>query len=300
MYSVSQAPRCLDATTSASGDFVHDDEPYAGTVLVPGEQFQGYVVDGILGRGGWAIVYRAHVDAQAPAPNRAVALKVLDERHRQPVHLARLQREFELANRLDHPHVIRVREVGPDWLTMELIDGGTITALPMMTDRLAALAQIADALDYTHNRGIVHCDVKPSNILAAKDFSQRGAVLIDFGVAHVLAEGVGDLPPAHVEASLPYAAPEILHGRIPSAASDEYALACTTVELITGTPPFTANTTMALVDQHLTKAPPQISRKIAWVPHAVDSILAKALAKTPDYRYDSCSEFVSHIVRALT
>jgi len=107
------------------------------------------------------------------------------------------------------------------------------------------------------------------------------------------------VPPAHIEASLPYAAPELLYGKAPSVASDEYALACTAVELLTGSPPFTASTTMGLIDQHVNKPPPRISPKRDWVPHAVDSILAKAMAKDPDKRYVSCAEFVSLIIRAL-
>jgi serine/threonine-protein kinase len=105
--------------------------------------------------------------------------------------------------------------------------------------------------------------------------------------------------PAHVEASLPYSAPELLHGNAPSAATDEYALACTAFELITGSTPFTATTSFALVDDQLHAQPPRVSRKIDWVPHAFDSIMAKALAKSPDSRYESCSEFVSLIARVL-
>lgn len=263
--------------------------------MSPGESFEGYTVESLLGRGGYAVVYRAHPAGPAGGP---VALKVLDEPHRRPADLARLEREFMFANRLDHPHVVRVFEAGPAWLAMELIEGGVVTALTTLADRLTALAQIADALDHTHLRGIVHCDVKPSNILLKKDFARDGAVLIDFGVAHSMAEDVGKHP-THIEASLPYSAPELLHGRTPSAATDEYALACTAVELLTGNPPFVANTRMALVDAQLSNAPPRLSREIEWIPHAFDSILAKAMAKTPDNRYGSCTEFVSLITGAL-
>lgn len=270
----------------------------AAAVLAPGDEFQGYVVDRALGRGGYARVYRAHRDAgPTEADHGAVALKVLDHHHRGPADLTRLQREFMLARRLDHPHIIRMERLGRDWLTMEFVDGGSVAGLTAIANKLSALAQIAGALDYAHRKGIVHCDVKPANILATPG---RGAVLIDFGVAHVVAKGVGELPPAHIETSLPYAAPELLYGQAPSAASDEYALACTAVELLIGSPPFIANTTMALVDQHLNKPPPRISRNRDWVPHAVDSILAKAMAKTPGKRYDSCVEFVSLISRALS
>jgi serine/threonine protein kinase len=261
-------------------------------VLTPGQEFEGYTIDSVLGRGGYAVVYGAH------SGDRVIALKLLDERHRQPANLARLQREFAFAHQLDHRHVVRMYGSGAGWLAMELIDGGTVTALATLADRLAALGQIADALDYTHRRGIVHCDVKPSNILVHKDFSRRGAVLIDFGVAHSLAEDVAGHS-THVEASLPYSAPELLHGRMPSAATDEYALACATVELITGKPPFTAPTAMALIDEHLNHPPPRIAHNVSWIPRAVDSILAKAMAKNPDSRYQSCGEFVALITRAL-
>ena len=264
-------------------------------MLAPGQRFEGYVIDATLGHGGYATVYRAH---DAAGPDRAIALKVLGEDHRQPDHLARLQREFEFAHQLDHPHIVTMYEWGPGWLAMEFVDGGTVAGLAGVADRLTALAQVADALDCAHRRGIVHCDVKPSNILVSQDFSRFGAVLIDFGVAYAVAGGVGRRPP-HIEASLPYSAPELLHGHAPSAATDEYALACTAVELVTGSPPFSAKSAMALVDAHLHRPPPQISREITWLPRAFDSILAKAMAKDPDNRYESCGQFISLMIRAL-
>jgi eukaryotic-like serine/threonine-protein kinase len=264
-------------------------------VQSPVDWFEDYVVDAALGHGGHATVYRAHgvVD-----PDRVVALKVLDDYHCQPVQMARLQREFDFAHRLDHAHIIKVYECGQGWLAMELVNGGTVAELQPLVDRLTALAQIADALDYAHQRGIVHCDVKPSNILVSLPFWIRGSKLIDFGIAHAVAEDVRHRP-THIEASLPYSAPELLQGHAPSAATDEYALACTAFELITGSPPFTATTSFGLVDEQLNSPPPKVSRKIDWLPHAFDSIMAKALAKSPDGRYESCAEFVFLITRAL-
>ena len=197
-------------------------------MLAVGADFEGHVVDAVLGRGGYATVYRAH---RAAGPNHAVALKVLDDHHRREDQTARLRREFEFAHQLDHPHVVTVYEHGTGWLSMELVDGGTSTILAKKADRLSVLAQIADALDYIHRCGIVHCDVKPSNILVSGDFTR--AVLIDFGVAYAVAETVG-WHADHLEASLPYTAPELLRGRPPSALSDQYALACTAVELLIG------------------------------------------------------------------
>lgn len=188
-------------------------------MLSPGDRFEGYVVDAVLGHGGYSAVYRAH---DATCLDRALALKVLDDHHRQPARIAQLQREFDFAHRLDHPHIIKVYQNGPGWLAMELVDGGTATKLNNLADRLTALGQIADALDYCHLRGIIHCDVKPSNILVSLPFSARGAVLIDFGVAHAMTEDVGRRA-SHIEASLPYSAPELLRGHAPSAATDEYS-----------------------------------------------------------------------------
>ena len=119
-------------------------EPYAESVLAPDDRFEDYVVDGVVGHGGSATVYRAH---HAAEPDRTVALKVLDEHHRDAIHMDRLQREFDFANRLDHPHVVPMYECGPGWLAMALVDGGTVSNLATMRDRLAALADVAAALD---------------------------------------------------------------------------------------------------------------------------------------------------------
>jgi serine/threonine-protein kinase len=262
-------------------------------VLPAGAEFEGYVVDATLGRGGYATVYRAHTAAD---PNRAVALKVLDDHHRGEDQTARLKREFEFAHQLDHPHVIAVYQHGHGWLTMELVEGGTANVLTARRDQLRALSQIADALDFIHQHGIVHCDVKPTNILVSQEFSR--AVLIDFGVALAVAETVG-WHATRIEASLPYAAPELLRGRPPSALTDQYALACTAVELLIGKPPYSAETWMELVDAHLSRPVPSYSNKIAWVPRLFDTWLHRALAKIPDSRYDSCTELIEALSRAL-
>jgi serine/threonine protein kinase len=263
-------------------------------VIRLGEEFEGYVIVATLGRGGYAAVFRAH---SAADPDRVVALKVLDEHHRGEDQIARLRREFDFAHQLEHRHIVTVYDSGHGWLTMEVVDGGTSSALSTKEERLTALAQIADALDYTHGSGIVHCDVKPSNILVSQDFSR--AVLIDFGIACAVSETVG-WHATQIETSLPYTAPELLHGRPPSALTDQYALACTAVELLLGAPPYSgAHTWMELVDEILTRPVPSFSRKNAWLPRAFDSVMSRALAKIPDSRYDSCSEFVAHLAHAL-
>ena len=287
---------------------------------VPGEVIAGYAVIRTLGRGGSAEVYRAR-----DADGHDVALKVLDASHRTPTGSARLRREFDFARRLaPHPGIVAVHDVGPTWLAMDFVDGRPVTELATVDDRLRALAAIAESLDHVHRRGIVHCDVKPTNILvehAAGDGAPSRVVLIDFGVAHSMAEDVAmrlahdtgrlSLDPARrithadheprtqLHASLPYSAPELLTGRTPTAATDEYALACTVVEILTGSPPFSANTALGMVEHQLHSPPPRISRQESWLPRRVDSIIAKALAKRPDVRYRTCREFIASITQAI-
>lgn len=290
------APKVCQGSQTGPAPQVNDVfRPYAQRVLASGDRYQEYVIDGAVGHGGSAVVYRAHCAEQ---PAMTVALKVLDAHHQDPGHLSRLQREYDFANRVKHPHVVTMLDCGPGWLAMELIGGGCVTKLTARSDVLAALLQIAEALDHTHREGVVHCDVKPTNILVAEDFSVRGAILIDFGVARNVADNVGHRP-THVEASLPYSAPEVLRGHAATPAADEYALACTVVELLTGTTPFTAYTAMGLIDEHLNSPVPHFSRRIDWMPRAFDSILAKAMAKDPDNRYDSCGEFIGLVIRVL-
>lgn len=265
-------------------------------MVQPGQRFEGYLVGDLLGRGGQAAVYRAQgTDAGGPV----VALKVLDEQHRDPASTARLAREFRIAASLHHRHIVPVFAHGAFWMTMHYLDGGSAAALPTLAARLEALTQIATALDFAHHHGIVHTDVKPANILVHQDFSQYGAMLIDFGVAHVLAEDVWHRA-TQVLASLPYAAPELLQGRLPQAATDEYALACTASEMLTGLTPFAGENAMALVDAHLHMAPPEISRRVPWLSRTFDRVLARAIAKDPDRRYESCAEMMRHISDAVS
>lgn len=261
----------------------------------PGQSFAGYVVENELGRGGEAAVYLARDPGRTP---ELVALKVLDEEHRTPASISRLAREYRIADRLRHPHIVTVYDHGPHWLTMQYVDGGNATKLGSLDLRLEALGQIAAALDHAHHDGVVHSDVKPANILVHQDFWQGGAVLIDFGVAHILAEDVWHRP-AEVIASLPYAAPELLQGRLPQAATDEYALACTALELFTGTPPFVCDNPLALVDAHMHQPPPEVSKTTPWLSRSFDMVLARAIAKDPDRRYASCTELVHHLAETV-
>ncbi|AKK29170.1 serine/threonine-protein kinase [Mycobacterium sp. EPa45] len=261
----------------------------------PGQSFAGYVVGDELGRGGEATVYLARDPGRTPD---LVALKVLDVEHRNPSSVSRLAREYRIAARLRHRHIVTVYDHGPHWMTMQYVDGGKATGLTSLDTRLEALRQIAAALDHAHRDGVVHSDVKPANILVHQDFRKDGAVLIDFGVAHILAEDVWHRP-VQVVTSLPYAAPELLQGRLPQAATDEYALACTALELLTGTTPFDCDNPLALVDAHMHLPPPEVSKTTPWLSRSFDMVLARAIAKDPDRRYPSCTELVHHLAETV-
>lgn len=260
--------------------------------------YGGYLIEREIGRGGHAGVYLAHHPSSRDVP---VALKVLDESHRSPAEQRRLEREFGFASALKHPHIVAVYRHGPFWLAMQYVDGGKATGLRALQDRLAALTQIATALDYAHRRGIVHSDVKPANILIHADFGRAGAVLTDFGAAHAVVEDVWHRPGhfGHPEVSLPYTAPEILQGKAPSAATDEYALACTAVELLTGAPPFPTQSAADLAEAHLRLLPPPLSDTLGPAARAADVVVQRALTKFPARRYESCADFVEELSRAL-
>lgn len=267
----------------------------------------GYLLDEVLGEGGSATVYRAH----RPPDDTPVAVKILGTAHRDDDAVERLHREFGFAGRFDHPHIVTMFESGPYWLAMRYLGGGNVLRLRTAPQRLAAVAQIAGALDAVHRGGVVHCDVKPSNILVHQSFSEHGAVLTDFGIAHSMAADVGrrlarepgalsldparrithrrDTAESEVQVSLPYAAPEMLLGRMPSAASDQYALACTAVELFTGAPPFIADTPYELTYAQVHQPPPRLSDRDPGLPATFDATITRALDKDPERRFPSCA-----------
>ncbi|RJO73664.1 serine/threonine protein kinase [Nocardia panacis] len=268
-------------------------------VLRIGDRFGDYSVRALLGVGGSAEVYLAEDAVREELVALKVAVAGDDEVRR------RFRNEIVIAGGLRHPNIAPIYGHGEWeamlWLAYPYFPGGCageLVARPSggieIARVLRVLAGVADALDYLHGLELVHLDVKPTNMLVGEGDS---GVLTDFGIARGWT-GPRSRAPVGV-GSLPYAAPEVLAGAAPTPAADQYSLACSAIEFLTGHPPFPLPSRRAVLTAHLRSAPPDVSWRRPWIPHAVDSILAKSLAKRPEARYASCAEPIRLITRAL-
>ncbi|GAD86640.1 serine/threonine-protein kinase [Nocardia asteroides] len=275
-------------------------------MLANGDVFAGYVIERQLGRGGMGSVYLA----KHPRLPRMTALKLLNREmfFDQEVR-ARFEREADLVSRLDHPNIVTVYDRGLDdeqlWISMQFIDGIDAASVDPETLPPARALQIvketADALDYAHGMGVLHRDVKPANILLARSGAGRGerVYLTDFGIAR-LRDDTGHLTQTGTfTATLAYASPEQLTGASLDHRSDQYSLACTLFWLFTGSGPFAATNPAAVIQGHLQQPPPPLSTVRPGLSYALDGVLAKAMAKRPDDRFDSCSDFANAAIAAL-
>jgi tRNA A-37 threonylcarbamoyl transferase component Bud32 len=270
-----------------------------------GEVFAGYVIERLLGSGGMGEVYLA----QHPRLPRRDALKILsmastgDEEFR-----ARFNREAELAATLWHPHIVGILDRGEFdgrlWISMDYVDGTDAGQLIRERhprgmpeeDVWEIVTAVADALDFGHERRLLHRDVKPENILVtAADGHRRRVLLTDFGIARRI-DDVSNLTDVNVAiGTISYVAPEQLLGKPLDGRADQYALAATTFFLLTGAPPFQDSNRAVVVSHHLSAQPPRISQRRPDLAH-LDAVLIKALAKDPSERYPNCVGFA----RALT
>lgn len=263
-----------------------------------GSELLGYQVEALLGRGGMGVVYRAF-DARL---KRRVALKlVAPELSGEESFRERFLAETEVAASLEHPNVVPIYDAGEVegqlYLAMRYVEGSDLKSLlqeeaKLTPERaLGICAQLAGALDAAHERGLVHRDVKPSNVL----LDQREHVyLADFGLTRRLADRGVPIPHGFSLGTPAYVAPEQIEGGEVDGRADLYSLACLLYECLTGEAPFKRDSELATLWAHLQEKPPVPSRYSELAP-----VLQKALAKDPEQRYASCAALVEAACDAL-
>jgi streptogramin lyase len=265
--------------------------------------FLGYRIEELIGRGGMGVVYRAF-DLRLKRP---IALKLVapslacDERFR-----ARFARESELVMSLEHPNVVPIYDAGDVdgrvYLAMRLVDGtdlGSLLRAEGMLEPARAVAicvQIASALDAAHARGLVHRDVKPSNVLLDKF---EHVYLADFGLTRRLDDQIGEAGEDRSIGTPAYLAPEQLEGLPVDGRADVYSLGCLLYECLTGERVFPRRSRLAEAWAHLEEEPPRASEKRPDLPEAIDAVISRALLKEPELRYPTCGTLAAAAESAL-
>lgn len=269
-----------------------------------GAPFAGYTILRQLGAGGMAEVYLA---LHPRLPRRDV-IKVLAEAvTADPEFRERFNREADLAATLWHPHIVGVHDRGEFnghlWISMDYVEGTDASRLVKETypdgmpiGEVCAIVQaVAGALDYAHDRGLLHRDVKPANILLTHpEDGERRILLADFGVARHLGDISGITETNVAVGTVAYAAPEQLTGSPIDGRADQYALAATAFHLLTGAPPFQHSNPIAVISQHLHEEPPRLSDYRPDLAE-LDDVFVKALAKQPADRFDRCRGFAAAV-----
>ncbi|MCC7106149.1 MAG: serine/threonine protein kinase [Chloroflexi bacterium] len=268
---------------------------------VPGAQLGSYQLVERVGRGGMAEVWRAY----QPSLSRYVALKLLPSfLASEPGYRERFRREALAVSQLRHPNILTVIDYGEQdgtaFIVSEFIAGGTLSeqlGRPLPVEyALGVLRPMGRALDYAHARGIVHRDVKPSNILLLPDGTP---ILADFGVAAMLAGGGDRLTGPGVAIGTPaYMSPEQVAGEPASPSADLYSLGVVLYEMLTGRPPYQAETPAAVALAHLHKPLPPPRSVHPPLPFAVEAVLLKALAKAPADRFASARAMIAALEAA--
>jgi serine/threonine protein kinase len=280
--------------------------PAPSLTVESGALLAGFEVEAVVGRGGMGVVYRA----RQRSLERPVALKVLapslveDEAYR-----ARFLREARLAAAIEHPNVLPVYEAGEAgghlFLAVRFVEGEDLGSLLARESKLAPeravglVAQVAAALDAAHAKGLVHRDVKPSNVLVERRGEAEHVLLTDFGVAKARAGETGSLTQSgQLLGTVDYVAPEQIEGESGPPA-DVYSLACLLFELLTGRVPFERDSPLATLWAHLNDEAPSPSSIDPGLPSALDAVVRRGLAKSPEERFASAGELARAAVAAL-
>ncbi|WP_157554199.1 serine/threonine-protein kinase [Nocardia crassostreae] len=274
------------------------------TDLAPGAEIAGYVIVRRVGSGGSGTVYVA----RHPRLPRYAAIKVLD-----PTGVTidreawrRFEREADITARFDHPNIVSVYDRGVDggrlWIAMQFVEGADADGLRGISpDRALRIAGgVASALDYAHGKGVLHRDVKPSNILLspAGDGRAERALLTDFGIARLRDESTHLTRTGNIAATFAFASPEQISGQPLDPRTDQYSLACTLFVLLTDERPFLATDLFSWIHMHTQVPPRHISEVRPELPGSFDPLFDRALAKQPEQRFAGCTEFVDAVARA--
>ena len=264
--------------------------------LAPGTMLGGrYQVVDVLGSGGMAIVYRA----EDTLLRRTVAVKVMADWLRgDESYVRRFMEEAQSAARLNHPNIVQVYDTEEEgtrrYIVMEFVDGRSLkeyldeVAILEEPDAVDVTIQVADALEYGHQNGVIHCDVKPGNVLV----DARGrAKIVDFGIARAATQTWAMA--TTVLGTAAYMAPENIEGARPDARTDVYALAMVTYEMLAGRLPFEGATVAAVTAQRLVRDPIPLRRFNDEVSPQLERIIMQALARDPAVRPQTAGEFAA-------
>ncbi len=277
-----------------------------------GKQIGSYVLERLLGYGGSSAVFLA----QGHSSGEEVAVKVFMPRSTMDVQMQknfyqRFLLEAEAASKLDHPHILSIYSYGQDqglpYIVMPYMPGGTLSEYvqkhgPLsLTESQHYLEQIAAALDYAHEQGCVHCDVKPANILLD---GAGNALLSDFGIARLMQPDAAAAEramksPETLMGTPDYISPEQALGQPLDGRSDIYSLGVTLFYLLAGSPPFKAESSIAMALLHVHETPPPLGLLRADITLGIDNVIGKALAKWPEERYQTAGEFRDAFAEAL-
>ncbi len=272
-------------------------------MLSPGARFAGYEVESVVGVGGVGILYRA----RQLRLDRPVALKLVEpETARDPVLRERLRREARAVAALDHPNVVPLYEAGEEdgtiYIATRWVEGAELGTLihddgPFDPGRAARIAaQIAEALALAHEKGLIHRDVKPSNVILTPE---GHAYLTDFGLAKRAETAAGFTGADQMLGTIDYVAPEQIEGSEPDARSDIYSLGCVLYEMLSGEAPFADQRGgMAKMWAQVNAQPRPVSDRRGDVPAALEDLTQRAMSKRPEER-PTAEQFSQAVLRAV-
>jgi YVTN family beta-propeller protein len=274
-----------------------------------GEEFAGYRLVSVLGRGGMSIVFRA----ENPRLGNVIALKVLDPSlANDDIFRTRFLEESRIAASMNHPNVIPIHDMGSSdgllYIAMRCVTGTDLRQMLKKRGRLPAemavflLEQAARALDAAHRRGLVHRDVKPGNLLVERGnegSDPEHVYLADFGITKHLGGRTGLTSSGQFLGTIDYVAPEQIRGISVLGLADQYSLGCVLYECLTGRVPFEKDLDAAIIWAHVEESPALPTVLRPDLPPAIDEVFARVLAKNPGERYESCKDFMTAAREAL-